>query len=475
MAMIVKREKSQILNYLEDSSNLTSGEADLVYVPETEDEVKGVVRDCADKGIPLTVSAGGTGTVGARIPLGGAVLSVERLKGIFSIDKKRKRATLQPGVVIDDFLRTLENEALFYPPFPTERSAFIGGNIGTNASGEYSYRFGPTRAYVHRIKVALSTGEILDIERGRYLADKEGHIKVGDRVVKIPSYKSPSIKNAAGYFSKPGMDLIDLFIGSEGTLGVITEAEVTLIPALPPRFIIVIFLPQESRILDFLREVKWSGEVHPFSLEYFDRDSLEFLRKDFPRIPDCESAMYIEDEEREEVVDSWIELVEKYNPIDTWISVDKKSYETLVEFRHKLPENINEYFRKINSHKVALDIAVPEAQFPELFQLYQEVKATGRVSNVLFGHIGENHLHFNFFPQDEDERRWVMETYEQVVRKAVGAGGTVSAEHGIGKLKHKYLEMMYGREGIAEMARIKREIDPFCIFGLNNIFPENLL
>ena len=215
--------------------------------------------------------------------------------------------------------------------------------------------------------------------------------------------------------------------------------------------------------------------MHPFSLEYFDRDSLEFLRKDFPHIPDCESAMYIEDEEREKVVDSWIELVEKYNPVDTWISVDKKSYETLIEFRHKLPENINEYFRKINSHKVALDIAVPEAQFPELFQLYREVKGTGRVNNVLFGHIGESHLHFNFFPQDDGERQWTIETYEQIVRKAVAAGGTVSAEHGIGKLKHKYLEMMYGREGIAEMVRIKREIDPFCIFGLNNIFPENLL
>ncbi len=473
--MITKKEKDQIVNYLEDSSNLTSGKADIVYIPETEDEIKEAVRECANNKIPLTISAGGTGTVGARIPPRGAILSVERLNNILSIDKEKKTAILQSGVVIDDLLTILEKEELFYPPFPTERTAFIGGNIATNASGEYSYRFGATRAYVQRIKVVLSTGELLDIERGKHLASKERYIKIGDNVLKIPSYKSPSIKNTAGYFSQPGMDLIDLFIGSEGTLGVITEIEVRLIPALPPRFIMVIFLPTQTRVLDFLQEVKQNSGIHPFSLEYFDQESLKFLNRDFPRIPDCASAMYIEDEEKEEVVNLWIDLVEKYDAVDTWVSVDRKSYQSLIDFRHKLPENINEYFREINSQKIALDIAVPETHFAEFFRLYGEVKSTARTDNVLFGHIGENHLHFNFFPQDESEKQWVMETYEQIVGKAVQAGGTVSAEHGIGKLKHKYLEMMYGREGTAEMVRVKKQIDPFCILGLNNIFLESLL
>ena len=239
--MIIKKDKDQIIGYLEDASNLEGGSADILYIPETENEVKEAVSECAKKGIPLTVSAGGTGTVGSRIARDGAILSVERLNKILSIDKENKRAVLQPGVIINDFLEALAKQNLFYPPFPTERTAFIGGNISTNASGEYSYCFGPTRNYVKRIKVLLSTGKFLEIERGKFFADKDGIITIDELSVKIPSYTSPQIKNAAGYFSKPKMDLIDLFIGSEGTLGVITEAEVEIINDLPSRFIWLFF------------------------------------------------------------------------------------------------------------------------------------------------------------------------------------------------------------------------------------------
>ncbi len=474
--MIIKREPDEMLSYLEDSSNFQKGKSESLYIPEDEKEVIETIADCSNKRIPLTISGGGTGTVGGRIPLEGAILSVEKLNKIISLNKEKKRAILQSGVIIEDFLKTLETQNLFYPPFPTERTAFIGGNLSTNASGEYSYRFGSTRGYVKKIRVILSSGEILEIERGKCFADINGDLQIGDKKIKVPSYVTPAIKCSAGYFSRSGMDLIDLFIGSEGTLGVITAAEVQLIPALSSPFIMIIFF-KENEILKFISEVKGDKKLSPLSLEYFDKGSLGFLKKDFPNIPDerCE-ALYIEQEEGENILEEWANLIEKYEVIDTWISQDKKTHQKLINFRHRLPENINDYFKKIKSRKMALDIAVPENSFKELFDFYQALRLNNpQIETVLFGHIGENHLHFNFFPRDEKERKKVAKVCEDAIRKGVGLGGTVSAEHGIGKLKHKYLELMYGEKGIFEMVRIKKELDPYCIFGLDNIFPKSLL
>ncbi len=471
--MIIKKEPEQIINYLEDTSNLKFGSADVVYIPKNESEVLEAIKEAKKNKMPLTASGAGTGTTGGRIPQGGAILSLEKMNSILSINKKNSIAVLQAGVIVDEFLRALEKENLFYPPFPTERMAFIGSNVATNASGEYSCRFGATRKYVQRIRVALSTENILDIRRGKYIADENGLIVSPFFKVKIPAYRSPDIKNAAGYFSKPGMDLVDLFIGSEGTLGVITEVEVKLIPALPKRSIMILFLKRNDDTLNIISKIRNNKKLNVYSLEYFEKHSLEILRKAFPNIPACESALYIEQEVKD--LDDWLKLLEEYSLLDTWIGENERDYNKLIDFRHKLPELINEYFREIKQTKVAMDIAVPADYFPTFFDFYQEMARKTAIEYMIFGHIGENHLHFNFFPKNEAERKRAIASYIEAVKKAVKAGGTVSAEHGIGKLKHKYLEMMYGREGIMEMVRIKKTIDPFCLFGLNNIFPKELL
>lgn len=482
--MIVKKEADRILGYLEDTSNLKIGNATAVYVPKNEDEVLDVIKQARRENISLTASGAGTGTVGGRIPTGGAVISLEKMNNIVSIDRKNMCATieknsltgqavLQAGVTVDELLKALESKNLFYPPFPTERTAFIGGNVATNASGEYSYRFGSTRKYVERIKVVLSTENVLDVRRGEYSADENGVIVSPFFKVKIPAYKNPDVKNAAGYFSRPGMDLIDLFIGSEGTLGIITEVEVKLIPALPPRSIMIIFLEKKEETLKLLKRVKNEHKLNIYSIEYFDEKSLRILKQVFPNIPSCQSALYIEQEKKQ--LNLWPKLLDKYSPVDTWIGENERDYKKLIDFRHKLPEIINEYFREIKQTKVSIDIAVPKAYFTELFNFYHEIAKTSSVEYVIFGHIGENHLHFNFFPKNEQEKEQANIAYIEAVKRAVKAGGTISAEHGIGKLKHKYLEMMYSKEGIMEMVRIKKSIDPFCLFGLNNIFPKELL
>ena len=482
--MIIKKESDQIIGYLEDTSNLRTGNACAVYIPKNETEVLEAIKEARAQNIPLTAAGAGTGTTGGRIPLEGAIVSLEKMNKIVSIppapdkggqagDKKEKRAVLQAGVIIADFLKGLDSKKLFYPPFPTERLAFIGGNVSTNASGEYSYRFGSTRKYVERIKAALSTENILEIKRGEYTADANGFITTPFFKVKIPAYKSPDIKNAAGYFSKPGMDLIDLFVGSEGTLGIITEVELKLIPALPQRSIMIIFLRKNEESLKLIKRIKTDKNLNVYSLEYFENNSLSILKKSFPNIPECESALYLEQEKKE--LAQWLEILDEYALADTWIGENERDYNKLIDFRHKLPELINEYFREIKQTKVSLDIAVPEDYFPTLFSHYKEMAKTTEVEYVIFGHIGENHIHFNFFPKNDEEKKRANAAYIETVKKAVSSGGTVSAEHGIGKLKHKYLEMMYGKEGIMEMVRVKKTIDPFCMFGLNNIFPKELL
>ena len=461
--MLRKENPTEFLSYMEDASNFREAQAEILYIPENEKEVGEIVKEAVSRNLPLTISGGGTGTVGGRIPTRGGIISLERLSGILDIDKGKKIARLEAGVRVEDFLRELEKLNLFYPPFPTERKAFIGGNVATNASGEYSYRFGCTRKYVRKIWVVTSEGEIREIERGKYRADKKGVIHWEDIKIKIPTYISPLIKNSAGYFSQPSMDLIDLFIGSEGTLGVITRIEVELVPLPPPRFIGVAFWGRVD-ILDVLREIKTNPSLTPYCLEYMDEVALDFLRGDYPSIPSTSTqALYWEDEEKN--LENWAEILGRFNPLDVWISTGEKDYQKLLEFRHRLPERVNEKFRSLGSHKIALDIAVPEKNFPDLMIYYRSLK--NRVEGVIFGHIGENHLHFNIFPTKPD----IQEIYDSAIRKGISLGGTVSAEHGIGKTKHRYLKMMYGEEGIREMIRVKKEIDPSCIFGPDNLFP----
>lgn len=472
--MIVKADRQEILSYLEDASNFKGGDAERLFIPDGEDDLLEAVSECASRGTFVTVSGGGTGTVGGRVPREGAIISLERFNGILKINRDKKTAVLQAGVVIKDFLNAIEPYGLFYPPFPTERTAFIGGNAATNASGEYSFRFGPTRKYIRRIRMVLTTGKILDIARGSVF-EKNGVIDYGLFRIELPSYRTPCIKCSAGYFSQAGMDGIDLLIGSEGTLGIITEAEVSLIDALPPRAITILFFRDEDKVPDIVRAMKESLR-ELYSLEFFDIGSLKFLKKDFPEIPEGACAVYVETAAGAEHMEKLAEIAERYDSVDALVGEDRKNYEKLIDFRHRLPENINAYFKKMGLVKVAMDIAVPENRFPEMYGFYKDtMRRESGMHTILFGHIGESHLHFNLFPADEKQKAHAVEIYETCVGKALSVGGTVAAEHGIGKIKHKWLKIMYGEKGLNDMVRIKKIFDPYCILGRDNIFPKEIL
>lgn len=480
--MIIKSDKDIIKCYFEDESGLRGGYADEAIFPENEEDAVDILRDAAAKKKPLTISGGGTGVTGARVPFGGSILATDSLNKIINIDENNLFATLQPGVRLCDLETSLAQKGLMYPPDPTEPNSFIGGTISTNASGAKGLKYGPTRDYVKRLKILLSTGGILTITRGKhYITKASSAIKLKDKEIKIklPRYSMPDIKNAAGYYVKDNMDIIDLFIGQEGTLGLILEADVAIAKSPEGVMTFLSFFPAEENALAFIRDAKSN---HPLSLEYMDVNSLKLLRTRHSNIPEAAKAMvYFEQDykkaEGNTVTESWFNLLERHNALTekSFFADSDKEREKLRALRHVLPEMINEIVRRNKLPKVGTDIAVPEGSFLEMFRFYKERLSSSKIDFVIFGHIGESHLHVNMLPKSEDEFIKSRSIYMDFVKKAISLRGTVSAEHGIGKLKHTFLEAMYGKKNLEEMAMLKKSLDPSCILGLDNIFPKEML
>lgn len=482
--MIIKTDKDIIKCYFEDESGLLGGYADKVLSPENEKDAVEIMRDASDKKTPLTISGGGTGVTGARVPFGGAILATDSLNKIIDIDEKNLYATLGPGVRLSELQADLSKKNLIYLPDPTEPNAFLGGTISTNASGAKGFKYGPTRNYIKRIKVLLSTGDILDITRGEFSV-KKGEpfpLKLKDREIKLnlPAYRMPDIKTAAGYYVKDNTDLIDLFIGQEGTLGLILEADIAL--GIKPEGVMSFFsfFPSEKDALSFINEAKLNKAL---SMEFMDINSLRLLHTKFSNIPIgfAKAMVYFEQDHNKENEDKlteyWLKLLEKHNALtgSSYFADSDREREKLIELRHALPEMINEIVKRNKLPKVGTDIAVPDKGFDEMFAFYKEKLRSAKIDYVIFGHAGENHLHVNMLPKTEDEFKKSRSVYMDFVKKAVELGGTVSAEHGIGKLKHAFLEVMYGRKNMQEMAMFKKTLDPACILGLDNIFPKELL
>ena len=467
--MQTKSNPDEIQSFLSDASFIRDGHADRVVLPESVDEVAEVLAAANRDRTPVTVSGAGTGTVGGRVPFGGIVLATDRLNRIKSIEKDRGVA--EAGVILADFQRAVDQKGLLYPPDPTERGAFLGGTVATNASGARTFKYGPTRSYIERLKVVLASGEVLDLRRGQrdFLN------------IPLPMYCPPATrKNAAGYFVSPNMDALDLFIGSEGTLGVICEIEAKLIPKPESLLSGVVFFTSEADVLAFVAEAK-NGAAAPRALEFFDNESLNFLREKYAEIPPpAVAAVFFEqettDETEEPILNEWMNLLDRHNAIgDSWFATNEPDQARLREFRHQLPVLMNEWFAHYRQRKVSTDMAVPDEAFAGLFRLYQDTLRTSGLRYTIFGHIGDNHVHVNILPRDENEGARARELYVQFLQYAASVGGTLSAEHGVGKLKRDYLRLFYTDDQLRQMAAVKKALDPNGILGRGNIFSEEFL
>ncbi|TAE29551.1 MAG: FAD-binding oxidoreductase [Candidatus Kapaibacterium sp.] len=512
--MLHKTDPDVIFTYLTDASNMPGGSADEIYIPESPDELREALLRCSEAGKRITIAGSGTGLAGARVPFGGAVISTERLNKILSIDATRLRAVVQPGVRLSEFQTACEEHGCLYPPDPTERAAAMGGTVACNSSGARTFKYGATRAFVEGLRVFLPDGEEVRLERGTTFA-RDGKLTLTTESGKelhiaLPAISMPAMKHAAGYFIKPDMDAIDLFIGSEGTLGAIAEITVRLLP-MPERIIAgVVFFDSLDGVMTFVEEARQRSQeerakassdksssnearndeasddidlatlgIESRALEYFDKHALEFVHEEYPRIPaNAVAAVWFEqevtDHTEERLLELWYDLISRTTTLmdECWFAITEKDQEELREFRHAVPAKTYERIRELKQRKIGTDMAVPDKHFRALYDFYVDEFTKEKLDYIIFGHIGNSHVHANIFTNSPEEFTHAKTVYHRCVMKALELGGTISAEHGVGKIKAPYLRDMYGNEAIKQFAALKRVFDTRNLLGIGTIFEE---
>lgn len=492
--MIIKKSQDEIQNFLTDASNF-KGSCDAVYFPENENDIADIIVEANRNKTPVTIAGNGTGLTGARVPQNGIVISTEKLNEVLEINSERKFAVVEPAVILADLQNKVRVKNLFYPPDPTETNCFIGGTIATNASGAKTFKYGATRNFVEELNIILPTGELLKLKRGGGKADHNIlELKTESNEIitlNLPNYKMPLTKNASGYFVRDGMDAVDLFIGSEGTLGIITKVKLILLP-LPEKVIsCVVFFKTETAAFNFLdsarslsfeaRNNNSKNEIDALALEFFDEHSLKFLSVDFQNIPqDAKAAIWFEQEadfaSEEILINKWLELIDQNggDPETAWFAFTENDKSKIREFRHTISWKVNEYIVKNNLRKLGTDVAVPDKFFRQLFTSSRKLVDDAKLDFVVYGHFGNSHMHLNMLPKNQNEFEIGKSIYHEICLEAIKYGGTISAEHGVGKIKTDYLLEMYGRETILKMFEIKKALDPNLILGRGNIFGQSI-
>jgi FAD/FMN-containing dehydrogenase len=442
-------------SYLTDASGFT-GWAERLIVPRTEAEVVETLAEAVRTGTPVTIAGAGSGLTGARVPQGGWVLSLERFR---KLEIERGFARVGPAVSLLELRDAAARTGQFYAPDPTEISASMGGTIATNASGSRSFRFGSTRRHLRALRVALLDGSVRCYRRGE---------KIDFDVAALPE---PAVtKNTAGYRLTPGMDWIDLFCGSEGTLGVTLEAEVALLPIPAELFAGVIFFASDDDALDAVARWRSVGELR--MLEYADHRSLEMLRRRYPEIPRAAQAAVLIEAEGDDV-DAWeAKLEESHALIEaSWFAVDARDRERFRAFRHAMPELVGETMRRHGFMNMGTDYAVPLDRDREMLAFYrQRLEAELPESYVIYGHLGDAHLHVNMLPKTAAEAEIATGLLKEFAAHAVALGGTVSAEHGLGKRKASLLALQFGEQHIEAMRKVKQRFDPQWLLGRGTLF-----
>lgn len=516
---IIRYDVEEYIEYMRDESRIF-GKANSISFPTSEAELKRVLEKLAESSETVTLQGARTGLTGGAVPMEGHVINLSRMARIsglrFDGEKDCFFLRVEPGVLLSEINRAVSklefdtsewsaesmdalkelksSKARFFSPDPTETSATIGGMISCNASGAKSFKYGATRNHVESLKVMLVDGDTISLKRGRERIEG-GVLRLttqGGREIceKLDVYKMPHVKNASGYYLESDMDIIDLFIGAEGTLGITVEAEIGFIPKPACLYGVMAFFPDQEKAIDFV-EVAKTLERRPAALEFFNCLALELIRAnmykghlpDIQRIaPVCHTGIYAELHAMDEdsgkgMLKALSALIEDCggNLAQTWLAVSKHDMERLKEFRHAVPEFVNSIIddrRKSEPSltKLGTDMAVPQGFLRDVMRMYDEGIQSAGLESVIFGHIGDNHLHVNILPRSMSEYDTGKKLYGEWAEAVAKMGGTVSAEHGIGKFKAAMLRKMYSQDVLDSMMKIKRVFDPGNRLNRGNLF-----
>ena len=525
MVETIRQFCEEYTEYLRDESR-SIGKAESISFPKTENEIIDIVKEMADKRCYLTIQGARTGLAAAAVPMGGHIMNLSRMNKITGLSYDDKQGcyfvTVEPGVLLSELRKAVKDKSFditgwdqasvaalkeykagewFFSPDPTESSATIGGIAACNASGAKTYGYGPMRPYVEALEVVMADGRKLSIKRGEQTAKGRSftlRLNDGSDISgQLPDYRMPDVKSAAGYYIKDDMDLIDLFIGSEGTLGIITLLKVKLLREPQAVFGVSAFFPDEPTALEYVKALrnenkKLSWNVEPAAIEYFNGGALNLLREEkannpgFAQIQELKdayhNAVYTEFHlsSKDEMLNTISRLGDLINALggdeeNTWVANNPRDMEKLLFFRHAVPESVNmliDQRRKKDPTltKLGTDMAVPDDKLNEVMDMYNHDIEAEKLYGVIFGHIGNNHLHVNIVPKDAQEYARGKDLYLKWARENVNRGGTVSAEHGIGKLKKAFLMEMYGEKNIDGMRSLKKIFDPSGVLGRDSIF-----
>ena len=486
----VTRDDAVVAGVLSDAAHVPGGFAEGIAFPASEAEVAALVAS-AERILPIGAQSSLTG---GATPRGDLVLSTRALTRLELLPGGLVRAGA--GVPLVALQHALAASGRYYPPVPTFDGAFVGGTIATNAAGPATFKYGSTRRWVRAITVVLAGGDVLDIERGAVTASNHAFAierPSGDAVhVPVPTYPMPAVaKLSAGYSAAPDLDLIDLFIGAEGTLGVIVEATLATVP-LPRRMAALVRCRDEAQMLALTAMLRsdaqraWHdgprrGEpcLDLAAIEYIDAravallDDATFARAAVERPHDGVLLLL----QAEITGDDDTALARLHQLLETSgieddpaiaMPDDERGARRLFDLRESVPAAVNARVAAAKLgvdpgiEKTAGDMVVPFEQLGGALAAYRRHFERFGLAYAVWGHVSDGNLHPNVIPASLDDVRRGREALLAIARDVMAMGGAPLAEHGVGRnaLKQQLLHEMYGSEGIEEMRRVKRALDP---------------
>lgn len=517
---LLKPMTEEYHDYLRDESR-SIGTAEEIAFPKSEEDIRVILRSCFSSGKNITVQGARTGLAAAAVPYGGCIVNMSRMTRILSMRHENGSyfLTVQPGMVLSELKKMIAGKKFdvsewdessmqayidfckdgefFFSPDPTEASATIGGMVCCNASGARSYHYGATRKHIHRIKMVLTDGRTVCVTRGVEKAQGYTAQFVCDDgsvlTVPIPTYQMPNTKNASGYYAEKDMELIDILIGSDGTLGVISEIEISLLPL--PQIIwgVSLLFEDEQSSLRFVENIRTSVDGIS-SVEFFDAAALDVLREQkakntaFSALPAIDAfvntVIYVElhcDTEHR-ALERLFAVGSAFTEAGgreehSWVARNQSDLDRLMFFRHAVPESVNMLIDQRKQKdpaitKLGSDMSVPDKYLFDVVDMYRRTLKEQKLESATWGHIGSNHLHVNILPSNEQEYLRAKELFKSWAKAVSDMGGAVSAEHGVGKLKAPFLTSMYGEAYVDEMRAMKAAFDPKWQLGVGNLFAK---
>ena len=520
-AATVQTDPDAIRGLLEDAAHYPGGRAAGVMFAATEADVA-VALQRADAVLPIGAQSSLTG---AATPMGELLLATSRRTAVLGVGPDTVR--VEPGLPLVTLNAQLAALGRSYPPVPTYDGALVGGTVATNAAGAATFKYGSTRGWVEALTVVLACGDVLDVARGDVHANAEGFFEVETRVrglvrVPVPTYRMPDVpKCSAGYFAAPGMDLIDLFIGAEGTLGVITEVTLRVLPSRPKVCVTLVSFRDErpgielaGRLRDASLRTRRTGDpagIDVSAIEHLDRRSLQLVREDgsdrrcgvslpadaalallvqLELPPDMNAARAFDEIGRVRAPDApdtplvrFCRLLDEAGVLgeaEVAVPDDETRAKQLFVLREAVPAAVNARVGLAKQtvdpriEKTAADMIVPFDRFAEMLAIYREGFERRGLDFAIWGHISDGNVHPNVIPRSladvEAGKAAILEFGRAVAR----LGGCPLAEHGVGRnpVKQSLLRDFYGAKGIAQMQAVKAALDPGWKLAPGVIFPR---